>query len=44
MLKSLKTNALADGLFESTSSMLDEIASITMQKYKDGSDITTRKQ
>ena len=34
MLKSPKTNTLADGLIEGTSSMLDEIESKTVQKDK----------
>ena len=36
MLKSPKTNTLADGLFERTSSMLDQIAPKTVQKGKEG--------
>ena len=35
MLKSPKTNTLADGLIERTSSMLDEIESKTMHKDKE---------
>ena len=36
MIKTSKTNALADGLIERTSYMLDEIASKTMYKEEDG--------
>ena len=36
MLKSPKTNTLADGFIKRTSSMLDEIASKTMHKDKEG--------
>ena len=35
-LKYSKTNALADGLIERASSMLDEIASKTVHKDKEG--------
>ena len=34
MLNSLKTNSLADGLTERTSSMLDHVASETMDKRR----------
>ena len=36
MLKSTKTNALADGLIERTSSILDEIESKTVDNGKEG--------
>ena len=36
MLKSPKTNTLADGLIERTSSMLDEIESKTVHKDEEG--------
>ena len=36
MLKSPKTKALADGLIERTSSMLDEIESKTVHKDEEG--------
>ena len=36
MLRSPKTNTLADGLTDRTSSMLDEIASNIVHKDKDG--------
>ena len=36
MLKSPKTNALADGLIERTSSILDEIESKTVDNGKEG--------
>ena len=35
-VKSLKTNTLADGLIERTSSMLDEIESKTVHKAEEG--------
>ena len=40
-LKSQKTNTLADGLIERTSSTLDEIESKTMNKDKEGSQSKT---
>ena len=36
MFKTPKTNTLADGLIETTSSMLDEIESKTVHKDKEG--------
>ena len=36
MLRSPKTNTLADGLIEGTSSMLNEIASKTVHKEEEG--------
>ena len=35
-VKTSKTNTLADGLIKKTLSMLDEIESETMHKYKQG--------
>ena len=39
MLKSPKTNTLAEGLMETTSSMLDEIKSKTVRNGKEGGSI-----
>ena len=44
MLRSPKINTLADGVIESTKSMLDEMVSKSMHKDKHGDQLKKKKQ